>query len=713
MRSLVCRLAALGAFCLPFTVMAQQGIVHGRDGITLPPPPVAAVEPITDNYFGTKVVDDYRWLENPNSAQTVAWIAEENAYTQKYLDQVKILPEIRQQLTALQRVDEYSVPVMRGGKYFFEKRLADENQASIYERDGWSGKDIRLVDATRLSKDQDTSVHLWDVSNDGSLMIYAVRQGGADQAALHFLRVKDRTELPDVLPSARYFSASLSPDGKGVYYSKFTHEGTTVWFHPFGTPVSSDTKIFGGEYKGQKLGELDLVDAFVTDNHRYLVVHIGRGVPATEDDLLVKDLREPDSALVPLVWGVKAHTSAINVGDRFYLDTDYDAPNGRIVETMPGNGGPSTWKTVVPEGKNVINSDSIVGGKLFVSRLHDVKTETTIYSLDGKVIGSLAYPGIGTGSVVYGRPTDKVGFYTYESFITPPSIYCYDTRTGRTETFFTPKVPFDSSQYEVHQVFYTSKDGTRVPMFIAGKKGLARNGETKLLMTGYGGFDVPMLPAWNPEYAWWMEQGGFFALPNLRGGDEYGEAWHKAAMFGKKQNVFDDFFAAAEYLIRNKYTMPERFAIRGRSNGGLLMGAAMTQRPDLFGAIWCGYPLLDMLRYQYFEFGRLWTTEYGSSQNPKDFAYLLKYSPYQNVHKGTKYPAIMFFTGSNDTRVDPMNARKMTALMQASTGSDRPILLHYSLKGGHSSGVSVKQLVEDQTDELGFLWTETDLPSKR
>jgi prolyl oligopeptidase len=709
MKALICRLAMAGVVCASVAAIAQQrGVVHGRDGITLPPPPVAAVKPVTDNYFGTKVVDDYRWLENANTPETKAWIAEENAYTQKYLLQVKITPQIQRQLTALERVDHYSTPTLRAGKYFFTKRLADENQASIYVRDGWTGKDVKLVDAAKLSKDQDTSVHIADVSDDGGLLVYAVRQGGADESVLHFLRVNERRDLPDVLPSARYFGVGLSPDGKGVYYSKFTHQGTFIWLHRFGTPVSADRKIFGGEYKGQKLGEMALVDAHITDNHRYLVIHISHGVPATEDDILVRDLRKPGSALVPLVYGVKAHTRAINVGDRFFLMTDYEAPNTRIVETTPGE-QPSAWKTVIPEGKDVIDSDSVVGGKLFISRLKDVKTETTIYSLDGKKIGELTYPGIGTASIVEGRSMDRMGFYTYQSFITPPSIYRYDTQTGKTDTFFKPKVPFDSSQYEVHQVFYRSKDGTRVPMFIAGKKRLAQNGKARLLMTGYGGFDVPELPEWNPEYAWWMEQGGFFALPNLRGGDEYGEAWHKAAMFGKKQNVFDDFFAAAEYLIQNKYTTPERFAIRGRSNGGLLMGADMTQRPDLFGAIWCGYPLLDMLRYQYFEFGRLWTTEYGSSQNAKDFAYLLQYSPYQNVHKGTKYPAIMFFTGSSDTRVDPMNARKMTALMQASTGSDRPILLHYSLKGGHSSGGSLKQLVEDQATELGFLWTETSL----
>ncbi|HUN98203.1 MAG TPA: prolyl oligopeptidase family serine peptidase [Bradyrhizobium sp.] len=518
--------------------------------------------------------------------------------------------------------------------------------------------------------------------------------------------MKNGSNLADVLPSARYSGISLAPDNGGLYYAKFTHQGTNVWFHKFGTSVNDDQKLFGGEYRGRQLGELDLISCDITDDHHYLIVSIAHGVPATSEDYLVKDLRKPNADFVPLVYNVQAHVRVLAAADRFFLMTDYEAPNARIVEAEPG-GEASAWKTIVPEGKDVIDGYSIVGGKLFVSRLHDVKTETTIYTLDGKQTGTVTYPGIGTGTVVYGRPGQTEGFYTFDSFILAPTIYRYDTKTGRSDVFAAPKVPFDSSQYEVTQVFFKSKDGTQIPMFIAGKKGLPRDGSARLLMTGYGGFDLPMLSAWNPEYAWWMEQGGYFALPNLRGGNEYGEAWHKAAMFENKQNVFDDFFAAAEYLISNKYTSPEHFAIRGRSNGGLLMGAAMTQRPDLFGAIWCGYPLLDMLRYQKFEFGRLWTTEYGNAENAKDFAYIVKYSPYQNVHKGEKYPAIMFFTGDNDTRVDPMNARKMAALMQASSGSDRPILLHYSIKGGHSAGVSMTQLVEDYTDEMAFLWNET------
>ncbi|MBB6145962.1 prolyl oligopeptidase [Silvibacterium bohemicum] len=702
-----CAIVLSIAFLATIGVSAQQTqTIHGANGITLPPPPVATVQPVTDDYNGTRIVDNYRWLEDAKSPATRAWITEENKYTHQYLSQISSRPGIVQRLTQLERIDDYSAPTVRSGKYFFEKRLADENQSSIYVRDGWKGQDQRLIDTTKLSADGNTSVSINAISDDGHLLVYGVRQGGADEESIHFLDVSSHKELADVLPSARYFGVSLSADEKGLYYARFEHSGTTVWLHKIGEDAAKDEKIFGGEYRGEKLGELALITVHLTDDRHYLVITIAHGVPATRDDVLIKDLRKSGSELAPLVYGVDAHTSMEEANDRFFLMTDYQASNGRIAEVAPGD-QPAQWKTLIPNGKDVIDSFSIVGGKLFVTRLHDVKTETAIYNLDGAKTGELTYPGVGSGTVVFGRTTQTEGFYIFESFITPPTIYRYDTKTGHTDVFAAPNVPFDSSRFEVTQVFYTSKDGTRVPMFIAGKKGLARDGKARLLTTGYGGFDVPETPEWDAEYAWWMEQGGFFALPNLRGGNEYGEPWHKAAMFEQKQNVFDDWFAAAEYLIKNQYTSPDHFAIRGRSNGGLLMGAAMTQRPDLFGAIWCGYPLLDMLRYQKFEFGRLWTTEYGNAEEAKDFPYLVKYSPYQNVKAGTKYPAIMFFTGDSDTRVDPLHARKMAALMQASSGSDRPILLHYSLKGGHSSGVSISQLVEDQADELGFLWNET------
>ena len=687
--------------------------VQGKEGITLPTPPVVQKQPVTDTYqvansAPVTITDDYRWLEDQQSPATRAFIADQNAYTQKYLDQVKILPEVRTQMASLLKVDQISEPSHRGNRYFYSKRLADENQGSIYMREGLHGPDIRLIDGTRMSADGNTSVNFQGISKDGSVLIYGVRVGGADEAEIHFFDVASRKDRADILPSARYSGVSFAPDMQGVYYSRYyPHDGARVFYHAFGAaPGTEDTMLLGHSYNNEPLGEIDYIGCGVSENGHWLILSIDRGVPAKRVDILVKDLRVKDSPLTPLVYGYDSRFSDLLVGDTFYLDTDFNAPNHRIVKAEFGV-KPEQWKTVIPEGKDVLESVNVVSNKFFVLRLHDVKSELSIYALDGKKTGEIAFPGVGTGSNLSGRAEDTDGFYVFQSIITPPTIFHYDTLTGKSDIFDVEKVPFDSSQYELKQVFYTSRDGTRVPMFIAGKKGLKRDGSERLLMTGYGGFALSMLPNWNPEYAWWMEQGGYFALPDLRGGNEYGETWHKAAMFEKKQNVFDDWYAAAEYLIKEKYTSPEHFAIRGRSNGGLLMGASMTQRPDLFGAIWCGYPLLDMLRYQKFLVGRTWTTEYGSAENPADFAYIERYSPYQHVVAGTKYPAIMFFTGDGDTRVSPMNARKMTPLMQTSTGSGRPVLLHYSIKGGHSAGISQTQLVEDYSDEMGFLWTET------
>lgn len=690
--------------------------IHGKSGITLPAPPTTEKLPVTDTYKvagapDVTVTDPYRWLEDPKSTATRAYIAAQNAYTQQYLDQVKILPDVRTQMAALLRVDQMSVPTERAGVYFFTRQFSSENQASIYMRTGLHGGDVKLIDGNTRSADGNTSVNIMGVTEDGSILIYSVRIGGADESEVHFFDIKSRKDTADVLPSARYYGVQVAPDKKSVYYSRFYPKvGCKVFRHVFGTPVDSDPVLLGGEYHGEKLGEIDGIGVRITENGHYLIFSINRGVPAKREDILLKDLRTPNAPIVPLVYGYDSRFSERNTGDSnsddFFVDTDFNAPNHRVLKAVIGQ-KPEQWPTVIPETKDAIDEFSIVGDKMFVLRLHDVISDLTAYSLDGKQTGKIAFPGIGAGSGLSGRAESKDGFYTFQSIVTPPTIFHYDTATAKSEVFYTQKVPFDSAAYELKEVFYTSKDGTRVPMFIAGKKGLKRDGSERLLMTGYGGFALSMTPVWNPEYAWWMSQGGYFALPDMRGGNEYGETWHKAAMFEKKQNVFDDWFAAAEYLIANKYTSPEHFAIRGRSNGGLLMGASMTQRPDLFGAIWCGYPLLDMLRYQNFLMGRTWTTEYGSAEDPTQFSYIRAYSPYQNVKPGTKYPAIMFFTGDGDTRVDPMNARKMTPLMQTSSTSNRPILLHYSLKGGHSAGISQSQLVEDYADEMSFLWTET------
>jgi prolyl oligopeptidase len=703
------------AWALAGGVSASAQTIHGREGITLSPPPAAEAIPVTDDYFGTKISDSYRWLEDAKSFQTRTFIDAQNAYTARYLKQARIRPQLVDDLDELEHVSRWSLPIERGGSLFFTKRLVGEEQASIYIRRGWAAptgtnQDERLVDPAALSRDTNTSVSIADVSRDGTLVAYGVRQGGADETGIHVLNVKTGKTLEDELPSARYGSVSFTPDGASLYYARRDKTGTLLYQHVLSTRISKDTLIFGHEFHGEELGPTDLFSAVVSDDGHYLVVEIDRGVPARRVDIVFRDLTKPGSPFDILVWGLDSRFSAIYAKDAWIVKTDYHAPNGRIFKADPGI-MPDVWKTIVPEGPDVIEDFSVVGGKLYVKRLKDVKPETAIYTLDGKLAGKVDYDGIGSASGVVGHTTDRYGFFSFQSFIQPPTLYRLDTLTGKRDLFAQPKIPFDSSQYELKQVFFTSKDGTKVPMFIAGKRGLKQDGTERLLMTGYGGFNMSETPNWNPVYAWWLEQGGWFAVPNLRGGGEYGESWHQQGMFEKKQNVFDDWFAAAEYLITNKYTAPGRFAITGRSNGGLLMGASITQRPELFSAVWCGYPLLDMLRFQKFLVGSWWTAEYGSAENEKQFAYLLKYSPYHKVKAGTVYPAVMFFTGDSDTRVDPLHARKMTALVQSASSSGRPILLHYSLSGGHSAGVSVEQQIQDDADQLSFLWTETAQPA--
>ncbi len=686
--------------------------IHGREGISLPAPPAVDTNPVTDDYFGTKIVDNYRWLEDSKSPETRAFIDAENAYTGRYMKQAGIRSQVVDDLDDLENVSAAGAPLRRGDSYFFRKRLAGEQQSSIYVRHGWTGKDQRLVDPAVLSTDTNVSIGIEDVSRDGKLLAYSVQHGGADERSVRILNVATGKTLEDELPTARYFSAVFAPDGASIYYARNNKEGTLLYQHVLGSRNSRDTLIFGREFRGEPLTGNDLFGGNFTDDGRYLVVEISRGVPAKRVDIVYRDMKKPDSPFEVLIWGLESRFSAEYAKGAWYVKTDYKAPNGTIMLADPGI-MPDNWKTIVPEGKNAIDNWSIVGGKIYVDCLKDVNTETTVYSPEGKKLGTIDYDGIGSASGLEGRTTDRYGYFLFQSFILPPTIYRLDTTTGKRDVFFQPKVPFDSSQYEIKQVFFKSKDGTSVPMFIAGKKGLKQDGTERLLMTGYGGFNLPELPVWNAQWAWWLEQGGWFALPNMRGGAEYGEHWHEQAMFEKKQNVFDDWFAAAEYLIANKYTSAQHFAITGRSNGGLLMGAAFTQRPELFSAVLCGYPLLDMLRYQKFLVGAYWVTEYGSSEKESQFTYLLKYSPYQNVKPGTTYPAVMFFTGDSDTRVDPLHARKMTALLQSSSSSGRPVLLHYSLAGGHSAGVSVDQQIQDDADQLTFLWTETGQARER
>jgi prolyl oligopeptidase len=700
------RIVSAGLLFFALAAAATAQSIRTGDGLPFPAPPPADANPVTDNYNGTKIPDSYRWLEDSKSPETRAFIDAQNAYTAHYLKLARIRPQAVDDLTALEQVSHWTMPIQRGDNYYFAKRLSDEEQSSIYIRRGWTGKDERLLDPAVLSRDPNTSIELADVSRNGSLLAYHVRQGGADETTIRVYNLKTKKTLEDELPSGIYWSVDFTPDGTGLYYTRTNKEGSLLYLHALGTRPARDTLLFGHEFYDEPLGPIDLFQSSVTYDGHYLVVIIERGVPARRVDIVFRDLTKPKSPFNVLVWGIESRFSLDYAKGAWFVKTDYKSPKGRVLRADPGV-DPSAWKTIAPESDDVIQGFSIVGEKVYVTRLHDVKSATSVFTLDGKPAGSIDYDGIGSASLVYGRPTDRYGFFSFQSYIQPPTLYRLDTLTGKREIFAQPKVPFDTADYELKQVFFKSKDGTQIPLFIAGKKGLKQNGNERLLMTGYGGFNVSTTPAWNPAWAWWLQQGGWFAVPNLRGGGEYGEAWHEAGMFEKKQNVFDDWFAAAEYLIAQKYTSPEHFGLSGRSNGGLLMGASFTQHPELFSAVWCGYPLLDMLRYQHFLQGPHWTTEYGSADDESQFLYLHKYSPYHNVKAGTAYPSVMFFTGDSDTRVDPLHARKMTALLQSASTGGRPILLHYSLTGGHSAGVSVDQQVQDDADQLGFLWTET------
>ena len=682
---------------------AAQGI-HGRQGITLPPPPAAEAIPVADNYSGTKILDSYRWLEDAKSPETQAFIDAENAYTARYLKQARIRPQILDDLDALENVSSASIPLQRGNSLFFMKRLAGERQSSIYVRRGWTAKDERLIDPAALSRDTNLSVTLEDVSRDGTLVAYGVRKAGVDRTAIRVFNVKTGKTLEDELPTARYLDIHFAPDGASMYYSRNSKEGTLLYQHVLGARVSKDTLLFGREFRGELLTGDDLFSSVITDDGRYLVVTIRRGVPARRVDIVYRDLTKPGSFFEVLVWGLDARFDAIRAQGAWYVKTDYQAPMGRILKADPGI-LPDVWKTIVAEGHDAIADWSIVGGKLYVHRQNAAAamTETDLYTLDGRAAGTVDSDGIGTASAVAGRTADRYGFFGFESFLAPPKIYRLDTLTGKREVFFQPKIDFDASKYELKQVSFKSKDGTPIPMVIAGKKGLKQDGTERLLMTGSDGFNLNRLPSWNPVYAWWLEQGGWVAMPLLRSSSEQGMP---------EQNGFDDFFAAAEYLIADRYTSPQHLAIRGAARGGLLMGAAITQRPDLFSAMLCDDPLLDLLRFQQFSSGSGSMKEFNTAKNDKQFMHLLKLSPYHNVKPATAYPAVLLFTGgAADALPDPFHARKMTALLQAASSSSRPILLHTSQTEAHSGGAGVDQQIQDDADRLAFLWTETAQPA--
>lgn len=683
--------------------------------------PKAPTSDTVDDYFGTKVADPYRPLEDPDAPATRRWIAEENRLTRSYLDAIPNRKEIEKRLTALWNYERYSPPAKHGGRYFFTKNDGLQNQSPLYVLDRLDGEPRLLLDPNALSADGTVSLSGYAVSHDGKLLAYGTSSGGSDWNEWKVRDVDTGKDLSDDLKWIKFSGASWMPDGSGFFYSRYDtppagHELQAVvknqklWFHRIGTRQSEDALVYARP---------DQPDWFfsgnVTDDGRWLVLTSSESTsPKTR--VYYRDLTRPGSDFVKLFDRFDAKYQFLDdEGTTFWFLTDKDAPRGRIVsvDVSAGSSEPDL-KDVVPQGDSAIDGVSVVGDRFVVDYLVDASSRVKLFSLDGKLEKEIALPTLGTVGGFSGKRTDRETFYSFVSFAYPVRIYRYDFGSGESSVFREPKVPFVPSDFDVKEVFYPSKDGTKVPMFLVAKKGKLRpSSDRPTLLYGYGGFDLAQTPTYAARVMTWIEMGGLYALACIRGGSEYGEEWHQAGMLGKKQNVFDDFAWAAKWLIGEKYTNPKRLAIHGRSNGGLLIGATVNQHPELFAAAIAQAGVMDMLRYQKFTIGWAWASDYGSSDKPDAFRWLRAYSPVHNVKKGTKYPAVLVLTADHDDRVVPGHSFKYAAAMQAAQGGAAPILIRIETRAGHGGGgdlgseTSVTKQIEESTDILAFLTRNT------
>ena len=669
----------------------------GEPGIDVPPPPPTEVREVVDTLHGVEVPDPYRWLEDQEAPGTRAWIDAQNAYTDRVLNALPGRAELRALAASVLERETIGLPYERGGRYFHARRRADQDLAVLYVREGLDGEDRVLIDPHPLSPDHTTSVELRDVSDDGRRVAYAVRAGGVDEVSIRVRDVDSGEDLDDVLPPARYGQVTLAADGGGLYYERYGDVTPRVMFHAFGAPVADDAQLFGAGYERHQIPV-----TVVSDDGRWMVVHVIEG-SSGPTEIHVKDL-ERDTPFVTAVADGVSESWAGFAGGELLIVTNLDAPNKRVALADPADPSFERWREVIPERADVVvESAAALGGKLAVSYLRDVQPRVAVHELDGAHVRDVAFDTLGSVGGGAGRWTSAEAFFTFQTFHVPSAVYRYDVATGERSVWAAAEPPVDPAAYAVTQRWFTSRDGTRVPMFVVHRPDAALDGSNPTLLTGYGGFNNSMTPAFSALATTWLESGGVFALANLRGGGEFGEEWRRAGMLENKQNVFDDFIAAAEHLIAEGYTSSEHLAIRGGSNGGLLVGAVSNQRPDLFGAVVCTYPLLDMVRYHRFLVAGFWVPEYGSSDDAEQFAYIHAYSPYHNVIDGGGYPATLYLSGDGDTRVAPLHARKMTALMQAKNGSDNPILLRYHTQAGHSGGQPVSQQIDELVDTVSFL----------
>ena len=684
-------------------------------------PPQAEIKPVIDMFHGTKVLDNYRWLEKSDSPAVQKWVEEENAYTRAILDPLPSREAIHKRLTELLSIGNITPPVLAGHHYFYTKREGMQNQPVLYVRDELNASDRVLVDANSLAADGTVALDWFHPSDNGRYVAYGVSEGGSEVSTLHVIETKTGTILPDTIERTRAASVAWLHDNSGFYYTRYPQKGEVpagqemynrhVFFHLLGSPVDSDDPIFGEGRDPE-----DWPSVSLSNDGRWLLITVSQGW--TKSELFLMDLKS-ERAPIRLTTGKNFLYNADVYDGKVYITTNEDAPRNRMFVTDAGNFDRAAWKEIIPQSDAVLQGAAVFGAKLFAQYEQNATSQLKLFDLDGKKIRDISLPSIGSVFGTSGKWNRDEAFFGFQSFTVPPSIYRVDlkstqlvsgTNSSDLSALWTkvdaPSI--DPSGYDVAQEWFHSKDGTRVPMFIVHKKGLQKNGKNPTLLTAYGGFNISLTPTFSRTAYLWMEHGGIYAVANLRGGAEFGEDWHRAGMLDKKQNVFDDMIAAAEHLISEKYTDKHHLAIQGGSNGGLLMGAMITQRPDLFRAVVCQVPLLDMIHYQDFQIAKLWIPEYGTSEDPEQFKWLYAYSPYHHVKQGVEYPAVLFMTADTDTRVDPMHAKKMTAVMQAEARNGqskiRPILLRIESKAGHGAGKPVTKQIEEFTDLYSFLF---------
>jgi prolyl oligopeptidase len=685
-----------------------QGSVPGSAGGG---PPKAEVRPIEEDVHGTKVVDKYRWLEDGSSAETQKWVEGEMSYTRSMLDPLPGRDAIHQRLTELLAIGSIGVPQVAGKYYFYMRRDGAQNQPVLYVREGIEGKDRVLVDANKLSADGTIALDWFDPSEHGKYLVYGTSPSGSEMSTLHILETATGNLLPDTIERTRSASIAWMHDNSGFYYTRYPKKGDVadgqemynrhVFYHELGTDPATDPPIFGEGRDPE-----DFPGVSLDNDGKLLLITVSQGWTKTE--LFLMDLKK-GTPPTRITTGKNFLYSGSVYNGRLYIVTNEDAPRYRMFVAEAGDYERENWKEIIPQTGGVLQGAAEWGGKIFAQYEQNASSQLKVFDIEGAMLKELPLPAIGTVFGSNGKWDHDDVFYGFQSFTIPPSIYRYDMKSGATTLWAKVDAPaIDPAGYEVQQEWFHSKDGTRVPMFVVSRKGLKMDGHNPTLLTGYGGFNISLTPAFSRSAYLWMEHGGIYAVANLRGGAEFGEDWHRAGMLDKKQNVFDDMIAAAEHLISEKYTDAGHLAIQGGSNGGLLMGAMMTQRPDLFRAVICQVPLLDMLRYQDFQIAKLWVPEYGTAENREQFKWLYAYSPYHHVKAGEEYPAVLFMTADTDTRVDPMHAKKMAALMQASAkngaSKTRPILLRIETKAGHGAGKPVTKQIEEFTDIYSFLF---------